>query len=70
MIALFFKIIGVLTTLATTILLLIQSLRGGLVILGTILGIIKVIVIVAFLLLLVIVLYLLFTSDKSHTEKV
>ncbi len=62
---LIFKLIGVLTTLATTVLLLINSLRGGMLILGTILGVMKVIVIVAFLALLLVVLYVLFTSRKS-----
>jgi hypothetical protein len=62
---LIFKLIGVLTTLATTVLLLVNSLRGGLFVLGTILGIMKVVVIAAFLALLLVVLYVLFTSKKS-----
>ncbi len=66
---LIFKLIGVLTTLATTVLLLVNSLRGGIFILGTILGVVKVIVILAFLVLLLVILYVLFTARKSPATR-
>ncbi|MFN7946161.1 MAG: hypothetical protein U0Z53_12475 [Blastocatellia bacterium] len=59
------KIIGVLTTLITSVLLLIETLRRGVLILGLIFGVLKVALIVAFIGLLLVVLCVLFTSRKS-----
>jgi hypothetical protein len=60
-----FKLIAVLTTLATTVLLVFESARGGMLLVWTVLGVVKVIVWVVFCGLLVWVLYLLLTSKPE-----
>ncbi|HWQ32133.1 MAG TPA: hypothetical protein VNQ79_04555 [Blastocatellia bacterium] len=62
------KIIGVLTTLSTTVLLLIGTLRRGILLAGIIFGVLKVLLIVTFLALLLVVLYVLLTSRKSTDQ--
>lgn len=59
------KIIGVLTTLVTSVLLLIETLRRGVLILGLVVGALKVALIVIFIGLLLGVLYVLLTSRTS-----
>ena len=59
------KIIGVLTTLVTSVLLLIETLRRGVFILGLVFGVLKVAMIVIFIGLLLVVFYVLLTSRKS-----
>ena len=62
---LMFKLVAMLMTLATTLLLVFESTRRGLIIFWTIIGILKVIVFVAFLTLLLVIIYLLLTSSTS-----
>lgn len=62
------KIIGVLTTLVTSVLLLIETLRRGVLILGLVFGVLKVALIVAFIGLLLVVLCVLLTSRKSSAN--
>ncbi len=59
------KIIGVLTTLVTSVLLLIETLRRGVLILGLVVGALKVALIVIFIGLLLGVLSVLLTSRTS-----
>jgi hypothetical protein len=56
------KMVASLVSLATTLLLLTESARRGLLILTTVLGVLKIIVFVAFLALLAIICYLVFRS--------
>jgi hypothetical protein len=65
---LIFKLIGVLTTLTTTVLLLVETLRRGAMFVGFVLTLVKVGVIVAFLALLLVILYLLLSSNKHETK--
>ncbi len=58
------KMIASLVSLATTMLLLAESARRGLLILTTVLGLLKIIVFVTFLALLSIICYLLFRSAQ------
>lgn len=58
------KIIASLVSLATTMLLLAESARRGLLILTTVLGVLKIAVFVVFLALLSIICYLLFRSAQ------
>jgi hypothetical protein len=63
-----FKILAVLTSLATTILVTVHSVRQGLIILWTIFGIVKIVVVVLFVLLLLLILYLLLTTKRNSPE--
>lgn len=63
--ALIFKILAVLTSLATTVLLTIASVRSGLFVVATIFGLIKIMVIVLFSALLLLILYLLVSANKK-----
>lgn len=61
------KLVASLVSLATTLLLLFESGRRGLLILTTVLGLLKIIVFVAFLALLAIICYLVFRSANSSS---
>jgi hypothetical protein len=63
------KILGILASLATTILVILESVRGGLIIASTILGIVKAIVIVLFAALLLLILYFLLTTNKTSPNQ-
>ena len=54
-----FKLLAVLTSMVTTVLLAAESLRRGLLIASTIFGIVKIIVIFLFFAVLAVILYLL-----------
>lgn len=60
------KLVASLVSLATTLLLLFESARRGLLIFTTVLGLLKIIVFVAFLALLAIICYLLFRSANAR----
>lgn len=62
------KIIAVLTSLATTILLTIASVRSGLFIVATIFGLVKILVIMLFGALLLLILYLLLSANKKSSS--
>jgi hypothetical protein len=59
------KIIAVLTSLATTILVIVEGVKGGLIIASTIFGIVRLIVIVLFAALLLLILYSILTAQSS-----
>ncbi|MEP7271916.1 MAG: hypothetical protein ABI882_10470 [Acidobacteriota bacterium] len=63
------KLIAVLTTLATTGLLAFESARHGALVVGTILGIVKIVVFMIFGVLLVVIAYLLLTTGEPAREK-
>lgn len=65
--ALILKIFAVLTSLATTVLLTIASVRSGLFVVATIFGLIKITVIVLFCALLLLILYLLVSANKKSS---
>jgi hypothetical protein len=67
--ALILKLIGLLASVLTTIFLIVEGVRGGLLIISTIFGIVKIIVILTFLALLLIIFYLLLTSDRSPSPE-
>lgn len=60
------KLVASLVSLATTLLLLAESARRGLLVLTTIFGVLKIIVFVMFLALLIFICYLLFRSANSQ----
>jgi len=62
------KILALLTSLATTILVIAASVRQGLIIAWTIFGIVKIIVVVLFIALLLLILYLLLTTKRTTPE--
>jgi len=62
------KILAVLTSLATTALVIAESVRGGLIIVSAIFGIAKVVVIVVFAALLLLILYFLLTTQSSPKQ--
>jgi hypothetical protein len=66
---LIFKLIAVLSTLATTALLIVQGVRGGMLLFWSILAVVKLVVMVAFCLVLGLILYALLTSKKPPTEQ-
>ncbi len=59
------KILAVLTSLATTALVIVTGVRQGLMIALTIFGVVKVIVVVLFLALLLFILYSLLTTQNT-----
>ncbi|MFN0119309.1 MAG: hypothetical protein ACKV2V_02290 [Blastocatellia bacterium] len=63
--AIIVKVVGMLTALVSTLVLLAGTLRGGLLVFATILGVVKIVVMLAFLGLTVGVLYLLVTSPSG-----
>ena len=62
------KILALLTSLATTVLVIISSVRQGLIIAWTIFSVIKIIIVVLFVSLLLLILYLLLTTNRSTPE--
>ncbi|HMV51375.1 MAG TPA: hypothetical protein PLD20_34785 [Blastocatellia bacterium] len=71
MFAWLFKLLAVLTSMVTTVLLVAESLRRGLLIASTIFGVVKIIVIFLFFAVLTVILYLLlkdaFRSQSTET---
>lgn len=65
---LIFKLLGVVATIVTTVFLIFESGRRGMLILATILGLIKLIVLVAFLGLLAAIFYLLIASRPKPPD--
>ena len=63
-----FKILAVLTSLVTTILVIVTGVRQGLIIALTIFGVIKIIIVVLFATLLLLILYLLLTTKRTSPE--
>ncbi len=63
------KILASVASLVTTILILIQSVRQGLIIVWTIFGIVKIVVVVLFVALLTLILYLLLTTERTSPEE-
>lgn len=63
--AFIFKIFAILTSIVTTVFLTVESVRRGLLIASTILGVVKIIVIVAFFAVLLLILYLLLRTEKT-----
>jgi len=63
-----FKILALITSIATTILVTIHSIRQGLIIFWTIFGIVKIIVVVLFVALLLLILYLILTTTRNSPE--
>jgi hypothetical protein len=59
------KILAVLTSLVTTILVIVTGVRQGLMIALTIFGVVKIIVVVLFLALLLLILYSLLTTQNT-----
>lgn len=66
--SLIFKLIAVLTTLATTVLLAFESARHGMLLFWSILAVVKVVVLIAFCGVLVAIAYVLLTSKKPNPE--
>lgn len=66
--ALIFKLLAVLTTLASTIFLIVEGVQSGLLIVSTIFGIVKIIVIIAFCALLIYIFYLLLSNSRIDVE--
>jgi hypothetical protein len=62
------KILALLTSLATSILVIIASVRQGLIIAWAIFSFVKIVVVVVFVSLLLLILYLLLTHKKSSPE--
>lgn len=59
------KILSVLTSLAMTILIIVASVRQGLMVALTIFGVVKIIVVVLFAALLLLILYLILTTRET-----
>lgn len=66
---LFLKILTTIVSLASTTLVIIQTIRSGLFLVSLILTIAKVVIILLFFSLLMFVLYLLLTSSKNSPIK-
>ena len=67
MFAWIFKILAVITSIVTTAIVTVESVRRGLIVASTIFGIVKIIVIVLFFAILAIILYLLL-KDATPTS--
>jgi len=63
------KILALVSSIATSGYLLMESLRRGMIVFATIVGILKVIVFLTFSGLLVFILYLIFTRDRYPSEE-
>ncbi|MCG3159948.1 MAG: hypothetical protein JMDDDDMK_00974 [Acidobacteria bacterium] len=63
--AVILKILAVLTSLVTTVLIIVTGVRQGLMIALTIFGVVKIIVVVLFAALLLLILYLLLTTKRT-----
>jgi hypothetical protein len=66
---LIFKLIAVLTTLATTVLLAFETARHGMLLFWSILAVVKVVILIAFCGLLVVILYVLLTSKQPQPKE-
>ena len=64
-----FKLIASISTLAMTSLLAFESARRGVLIFGTILGVIKILIVSVFVLLLIVIVYLLLTPEAPRREQ-
>jgi len=62
------KLLALLTSLATTVLVIVASVRQGLIIAWAIFSVIKIVVVVIFVALLLLILYLLLTQKKASPE--
>jgi hypothetical protein len=62
------KVLTLLASLATTILLIVAGVRQGLIIVWAIFSVIKIVVVVLFVALLLLILYLLLTQKKVSPE--
>jgi hypothetical protein len=62
------KILGLLTSLATTILVIVASVRQGLIIVWAIFSVVKIVVVVIFVALLLVILYLLLTKKSDSPD--
>lgn len=69
MFAWIFKILAVITSIVTTAIVTVESVRRGLIIASTIFGIVKIIVIVLFFAILAIILYLLLKDTAPHSAE-
>ena len=67
--AMIFKVLATVTSLASTVYLIVKGVRGGLLIVLTILGIVKFIITLAFCGLLVYILILLLPSKETPSPK-
>lgn len=65
---LIFKLLAMLLSLATTSLLLFESVRRGLLVFSTVLGLLKVVIFSTFLILLVLIGYLIFKSTSTRQQ--
>ncbi len=63
------RLIGTLTALAATVLLIVEGVRGSLALFWVIWGVIKTVIVIAFFLLLGLILYSLLSSDKKPTSE-
>ena len=63
------KTLALLTSLATTILVIVASVRQGLIIVWAIFSVVKIVVVVLFVALLLLILYLLLTHKNSSPEQ-
>jgi hypothetical protein len=62
------KLLALLTSLATTIMVIVASVRQGLIIAWAIFSVVKIIIVVIFVALLLLILYLLLTQKKVSPE--
>jgi hypothetical protein len=65
--AFIFKLLGILGSLLATIFLIVDGVRGGLLIIATIFSVVKLIIVIAFLALLIYIFYLLLNSKNPHS---
>jgi hypothetical protein len=68
MMAAILKLLALLTSLATTIMVIVASVRQGLIIAWAIFSVVKIIIVVIFVALLLLILYLLLTQKKVSPE--
>jgi hypothetical protein len=62
------KILALLTSLATTILVIIASVKQGLIIAWAIFSVVKIVVVVLFVALLLLILYFILTTKRDPPE--
>ncbi|MCI0661648.1 MAG: hypothetical protein L0220_11360 [Acidobacteria bacterium] len=65
--AFIFKLLGIMGSLLATIFLIVDGVRGGLLIIATIFSVVKLIIVIAFLALLLYIFYLLLSSKNPHS---
>ncbi len=68
MIAAILRILALLVSLATTLLVVVQSVRKGLIIAWAVFSVVKIVIVVIFVTLLLMILYFLLTSKKNSPE--